>query len=323
MRVSAALPAGVTALFFAAAEERRRLEERLVSRLLAAGYAEVVLPILDYFEPYEPLLPAAGRGELYRFIDRSGEVLALRADFTPMLARLLAPRLDALAMPLRLFYRGDVVRCREEEAAHREEFYQLGAEILGVAGEAADAEALRLFLTLLDAARAPRLQVVLGFAGALDELLVAAAGDRAAELAAAVARRERGPARRAEAALLEVVEAGVPADSGRLGERAAAALVGLGRLAAELSREFPRAAVAVDLAEFAHFVRDPRLAAAQSPRGYYDGIVFRAYAGARALPVGAGGRYDSLFGRLGTPAPALGLSLGLDGLAALATEGAP
>lgn len=116
MRVSAALPAGVAALFFEAAAERRRLEGQLAAVLEAAGYGEVLLPILDYFEPYEPLLGAAARGRLYRFVDRGGEVLALRADFTPMLARLLAPRLAHLPLPLRLFYRGDVVRQQEDRS---------------------------------------------------------------------------------------------------------------------------------------------------------------------------------------------------------------
>src|SRR4029077_14753589 len=114
MRVSAALPTGVAALLFESARRRRDAEERLVTRLEGAGYGEGILPILDYLEPCEPLLTRAPRGELYRFVDGDADLLALRADFTPMLARLLAPRLPALALPLRLYYRGDVVRYQEE-----------------------------------------------------------------------------------------------------------------------------------------------------------------------------------------------------------------
>jgi ATP phosphoribosyltransferase regulatory subunit HisZ len=90
VKVSAALPTGVAALLFESAKRRREMEQRLVARLDGAGYSEAILPILDYLEPYESLLTPASRGELYRFIDRDGEQLALRADFTPMLARLLA-----------------------------------------------------------------------------------------------------------------------------------------------------------------------------------------------------------------------------------------
>src|SRR3954471_1212488 len=145
MRVSAALPTGVAALLFESARRRRAAEERLVARFGEAGYAEVILPILDYLEPYEALLTPATRGELYRFVDRDGELLALRSDFTPMLARLLAPRLGSLALPLRLFYRGDVVRYGEERAGRQRELYQMGAELLGLPGIEAEHEMLRLF----------------------------------------------------------------------------------------------------------------------------------------------------------------------------------
>ena len=116
MRLSSTLPAGVSALFFESAARLRRLEALLADELEARDFREAVLPMLDYFAPYEPLLPPAARAELYRFADRDGELLALRSDFTPMLARLLAPHLEGLALPLRLFYRGEVVRCPERGA---------------------------------------------------------------------------------------------------------------------------------------------------------------------------------------------------------------
>ncbi|HUO86630.1 MAG TPA: ATP phosphoribosyltransferase regulatory subunit [Thermoanaerobaculia bacterium] len=344
MRISAALPQGVTALFFDAARRRRSLEARLVERLEAADFSEVVLPIVDYLEPYEPLLTAASRGELYRFIDRDGELLALRADFTPMLARLLAPMLTAdapgqrdgpLTLPLRLFYRGDVVRYEEERPGRQRELYQVGAELLGVPGIAAEREMLRLFLSLLAVAGEGRMRVVLGFAGALDRPLAAAAaeGSEAGALAAALSRRERGLFARAASGsarsrapwartLSAVLENGVPADPAELGEPAAERLGEVVALAASAATEFPGIAAEVDLAEFADQILDPDLGpataggttAAGAERSYYDGLVFRAYAGAVALPAGAGGRYDGLFRRLGADLPAVGFSLGLDRL---------
>ena len=215
MRVTASLPTGVSALFFDAARRRRALEARLAGELAAGGFAEVVLPVLDFHEPYEHLLPAAARAELYRFTGRDGELLALRSDFTPMLARLLAPRLASLTLPLRLFYRGDVVRYEEARLGCERELYQLGAEIVGSVGAPSvgrfwgggEREVLRLFLRLLSASRAPEPLLVLGFAGALDELLLAAdedplvpgprrrpsrTGDRAARRSRAAGRRRAG-----------------------------------------------------------------------------------------------------------------------------------
>lgn len=322
MRISAALPTGVAALLPAAARARRRLEDRLVAALEGAGFGEVILPILDYLDPYGALVGAADRGRLYRFVDRDGELLVLRGDFTPLLARLLAPRLtvasaagsmadpDGLALPLRLYYRGDVVRYEPPRAGADRELYQLGAEILGVPGEIGEREALTLFLDLVAAADARGLQLVLGFAGALDALLLAAGGDDPAALAAAVRRRERDTARRASAALLEIVEDGVPRDPAALGP-AGERLVALQALRDEVAARVPGVAVRVDLAELATHTAEPRLNGER--RGYYDGLVFQLY-GRGGEPLGGGGRYDRLFHALGAPVAAVGFSLGLDGL---------
>jgi ATP phosphoribosyltransferase regulatory subunit len=322
VRISADLPTGVAALLFGAARERRELEARLAGELDRSGYGEVILPVLDYAEPYDSFLTAASREELYRFVDRDGELLLLRADFTPMLARLLAPRLAALDLPLRLFYRGDVVRYQEERAGRLREFYQLGAELLTLAGEdagGADREVLRLFLRLLfqGGQGAGPAQVVLGFAGALDDLLLAAAGaEGPARLATAIARRERGAARRAAAPLLEVVDSGIPREPSALGTAAAARLAALLDLRDDLAAEFPEARLTVDLAEFAHQALHPQLLEAVGERAYYDGIVFRAHAGPAGIAVGGGGRYDRLFRSLGAAVSAVGFSLGLDRLLA-------
>ncbi len=326
MKLSAALPTGVAALLFESARSRRRLEDRLAALVESHGYAEAILPILDYLEPYEALLTPASRGELYRFIDRDGEQLALRADFTPMLARLLAPRLRSLRLPLRLFYRGDVVRYEESRPGSGRELYQMGAELLGMAGPApgepaaaAEREVLGLFLAALaaDGGGGPR-QVVLGLAGCLDAALLAAAaaGRSPAELAAAVARRERSVVRRAGGVLLPIVETGLPERPEDLGPAAAARLRWLLALRDELAGRFPAVRLSVDMAEFARCSRHPDLAAEAATRSYYDGLVFRAYAGAAAVPVGGGGSYGSLFRALGADISAVGFSLSLDGLLA-------
>ena len=79
MRLSTSLPAGVSALFFDSAARLRRLESRLADELEARGFREAVLPMVDYFAPYEPLLLAGARSELYRFADRDGELLLIDA----------------------------------------------------------------------------------------------------------------------------------------------------------------------------------------------------------------------------------------------------
>jgi ATP phosphoribosyltransferase regulatory subunit len=313
MRISATLPTGVAALLFESARRLRETESGLVERLSSAGYQEVILPILDYVEPYEAMSLANARAEIYRFVDRDGELLALRSDFTPMLARLLAPRLESLALPLRLFYRGDVIRYELERPGRQRELYQLGAELVGVPEEAGEREVLDLFLDLANGVASGHLQIVLGFAGALDALLVAAGEGDPAALAAAVARRERGAVRGLSQALLRVIERGVPDRAEELGP-AAETLRRLADLRNELAARYPAVSFHLDLAEFAGCHLDPRIAAGEGERPYYDGLIFRAYAGVGAVPVGGGGRYDRLFSALGARVPAVGFSLALDRL---------
>ena len=284
MRLRATLPAGVEALLFGSAARLRRLEAELSAELEARGFREAVLPMVDYFAPYEPLLAPAARAELYRFADRDGELLALRSDFTPLLARLLAPHLAALELPLRLFYRGDVVRCPERGARGEVEQHQIGGELLGAEaqGPALEREAALACARLVAVATGGRAHLVLGFAGVLDELLVAAVGrDRAPELARAIARRERSAARfgaavpagacgagasasAVQAAIAEILDQGSPRDAGLLGARGEAALARLEDLRRELARLEPAVAVTIDLAEFADFAG---LSGASGPAG--------------------------------------------------------
>lgn len=326
MRISASLPTGVEALMMGSARRRRRLESNLVQLLEAAGFAEVIMPVLDYLEPYEALLSPSSREQLYRLVDRDGEVLALRGDFTPMLARLVAPRLESLSLPLKLYYRGDVLRYQEDRAGRRRELYQVGAEVLGMAGAAAEELALERFLELLTAARQPvaderRPLVVLGFAGALDKALAAVGGEQAGRLAAAVLRRDRAAVRGVSQILLEVVREGLPADLDLLGD-AAASLRRVIALGESLGQRFPNLELRVDLAEFADQSLDPELRRQLGPGAYYDGLIFRAYSGRGAQEVGAGGRYDRLFRTLGADVTAAGFSFSLGRLMPdLATEG--
>lgn len=316
MRITSAFPTGVTALLFEEAERRRRFEQLAVDELLQRGFAEVILPILDYFEPYESLVTAEAREELYRFVDRDGELLALRGDFTPMLARVLAPRVASLDLPLRLFYRGDRVRYQEERPGRLREYYELGAELLGETGESADREMLELFLKVLGQRRGVRLRVILGFAGALDRLLEGCDVGRRAELVRAIARRDRLQARQASPVLLRVVEDGVPAAPQDLGPEAASGLERILALRAQVQENFDPelVSVVVDLAEFAEDTLDHELAMVTGTAPYYDGFVFRAYADGMALSAGRGGRYDRLFRRLGADLPAVGFSVSPDRL---------
>jgi ATP phosphoribosyltransferase regulatory subunit len=136
-------PAGAAPLLIEETARRKRMESRIVALLEDGGFAEVVLPIIDFAEPYAGLLQHDAAKRSYRFTDRDGELVAIRSDFTPMVARALAPSLDG-NLPLRVFYRGDVIRCGDDLLGAGRELFQIGAEIVGDPSAEADTTMLRL-----------------------------------------------------------------------------------------------------------------------------------------------------------------------------------
>ena len=135
----------------------RSSHARRVSQSVVVSYSwRVILVVLLVLLPPDrrrPLLEAfferlaSLRPE--RFIDREGELVSIRSDFTPMLARALAPSIASADLPLRVFYRGDVIRCDSSRLGTNREMFQIGAEIIGDDSAAADIEILRLATDLI------------------------------------------------------------------------------------------------------------------------------------------------------------------------------
>src|SRR5438067_694996 len=67
-------PTGVRPLLIEEAARRRRVEARFVDALGRAGFAEVVLPIIDYADPYAPFADRNAGRQSYRFVDREGDL---------------------------------------------------------------------------------------------------------------------------------------------------------------------------------------------------------------------------------------------------------
>lgn len=149
MAITFRYPTGARPLLVEETARRRRVEALFTSVLEREQFAEITLPIIDFAEPYAQAGGASAR-DSYRFTDRDGELVAIRSDFTPMVARALAPALTTL--PLRVFYRGDVVRCSAPRLGASRELFQIGAEIVGDATADADAAILRVAAGLADAA---------------------------------------------------------------------------------------------------------------------------------------------------------------------------
>ena len=313
---SKAPPQGTQDLLFDAARLLRRCEATLAALFESAGFAEVIPPSIESADVFGP--------EAFRALDRSGHLLALRADFTAQVARIAATRLAGVS-PLRLYYRGSVVREGAAESGVPRERLQAGCELVGAGGPEADAEILSLATRSLHALGLSDTRVSVGAVGYFAALVAAAgAGERLTRALSdaidrkdlptlrALCEREVPPGKAREALLLLARPPRAQEDAQSLLRQAKdlapsdPALHALQQLGATLARAKSLGAeLEVDLGEVRGL-------------GYYTGLVFNLYAAGAPRSVGGGGRYDTLLGRFGDPRPAVGFSLELDALVPLA-----
>ena len=308
----APIPPGALDLAGDAVRRRRALQSRMLERLEAAGYEEIIPPTFEYAEVFV----RAGGGEvadrLIRFLDLDGRLLALRYDFTSSVARLAATKLADRPTPLRLSYAGKVFRQEPERDGRRpREILQVGGELLGEDGVTADVEVLRLALALVGCAGVAEFQLNLGHVGALAPALAALAPDERAVVRRLIDRKDAaGLAAAAPGTLTEL-----PFIIGRRDALERAARL----MAASAPNEGVARLQAIDAAlsdgERRHVVYD-----FGEVRGldYYTGIHFEIFVAGAGTAVGAGGRYDDLMGRFGRALPAVGLAIDLDALAVAA-----
>ncbi len=105
------------------------------------GYQEYDGPFLERVELYA----ARSGDELVReqsfvFPDRSGELIALRPELTPSLARMIAARSKVLPRPIRWWSFGPFWRYEQPQRGRSREFFQWNIDLLGVNSPEADAE---------------------------------------------------------------------------------------------------------------------------------------------------------------------------------------
>jgi ATP phosphoribosyltransferase regulatory subunit len=314
------VPPGVQCFFGAEARRRRAIEARVTGVFEGWDYEEIVPPLYDYADAFasEFLAPRT-----YSFVGRDGSLLALRPDFTSLLAKLAAGRLAGRPRPLRLYYSGEVLRYEPPKAGRQSEHYQMGLERLGGEPRQGDVEVLAVALECLDVLGVAGVVLAVGHVGVFAGL-AAASGLDAFGLAALRERVEakdeagvRALAR--EARVVPAVAEALARVTALVGDRAAldeaAAAVAFDARAGSAVAELRSAASALDAAGLGSRV----VFDLAEVRGldYYTGLVFRAYAPGLGFDVGSGGRYDELLARFGRPMPAVGFMLGLDRLALL------
>lgn len=138
---NALLPAGLRDVLPPDAAFESEIVERLVAFFAARGYERVKPPLIEF---EDSLLSGAGVAvapQTFRLMDPvSQRMMGVRADITPQIARIARTRLAGAPRPLRLSYAGDVLRVRGSQLRPERQIVQVGAELIGSAAPAADAE---------------------------------------------------------------------------------------------------------------------------------------------------------------------------------------
>ncbi len=305
------VPQGTEGVHLEEAYRHRQITSEVFKLFTLWGYLPVQTPVFDFYDIYRPLLKGSSR-DIYRLVDREGDLLLLRSDITLFLAKQMGLWLREEDLPTRVCYGDTILRHQNPEDISKNEFFQMGAELIGKAGSEADLEILlllqktflqmglkpaihigshRFLLSSLSDLSADAFETVVEKIGKRDfdglaELLGAYFSPRRVELLGSILSfiGERGEF----AAFLAECE-------DTLYNEELEDLRYLHHLAGKLEEAGYGDNVRIDLSEI-------------GGQPYYTGIVFRAYLPGLDSEVASGGRYDKLLSSFGFDCPSVGFS---------------
>jgi ATP phosphoribosyltransferase regulatory subunit len=313
------IPQGTEGFYLEEAFVHRRLRETLLDLFHSWGYLPVQTPVFDFFDTYRALLDAEATEKIYRLIDREGDLLMLRSDNTLFMAKQMGLALTREDLPVRVCYADSILRHQDREDISHNEFFQVGAELIGKDGLDGDLEVLMLMMSTLRHLQLPGAVLHLGSHGfyaacfsagrlsAADQQRVYAAiynrafADAEEILAAAgfggeeirlLGRLFGFIGTIAEFSALEKEAA----STGLLSPACRKALAYLAKVGRQLKRLEAASGVRIDLSEI-------------GGQPYYTGLVFQVYMPGMDTAVASGGRYNRLLGFFGFDAPSCGFSL--------------
>ncbi|QRN85454.1 ATP phosphoribosyltransferase regulatory subunit [Clostridia bacterium] len=308
------IPPGMKDVLPGEARKRRRLINELMDNFTSYGYEEVGTSSLEYYDVVER--DGMDSSEVFKLIDREGQILALRPDVTTPIARMVASRLRDRRLPFRLSYTGSTFRYEAVQVGRQREFTQVGVELIGSDDLMADLEILLLAMESVEKTGIKEFKIGIGeinitqgflremlpdedlvvearvlviqknFVG-LEALLKKHADPQKARVFMQLVRKNGGEE------ILDEIKGYSD------GIEYQAAIAGLKELA-KVVREYGYGD---------KFFFDFSILRSFS---YYTGIVFEGYAEGIGHPICGGGRYDGLLGMFGFEAPAVGFAMGVE-----------
>lgn len=294
------------------AQEIRRAEDALMEEFARWGFRPVITPLFESLETITAGLGEELREKILKFVDpTTGEVVALRPDITPQVGRMIAEKLSDLPGPLRLCYKGRVVRFEEKGSGKEREIFQVGCELVGLPSPEADAEIVALSIKSLGKLGIKNLIVDIAHAGFLRNLL-SKTGESRPQIEDALAKKD-------VEALAEAVAGSTVTSKVREAIMLLPELFG-GREVLDKAKNYSlfkkyvteiekilaivdefnlKCDVNIDFGELRGF-------------NYYTGTTFEVLSPLASSPLLRGGRYDRLLSNYGYDAPATGFAVDVE-----------
>ncbi len=291
----------------------QQIEKITVDLFEDFGFSQIRIPIMERTELFKRSIGEDTdivEKEMYTFPDRKGDLVTLRPEATASIVRAYIQHKLFAADPVQKLYMvGPMFRRERPQKGRYRQFYQIDAEIFGVASPLVDVQLIFLLTTLFSRLKVADAQAHInslgcprcrpGFKAALREMLMSVSDRLCPDC---IRRRDRNP--------LRVLDCKVPSCREALADAPSI----LDHLCADCRQDFDAVQQSLDRLAVPYVV-DKRLV-----RGldYYARTTFEIQTGSLGAQsaVAGGGRYDGLVKALGGPEiPATGFAIGFDRLA--------
>lgn len=303
-------PEGVRDIYGKEYLQKKEIKKHLHSTLRMYGYRDIQTPLFEFADVFGNEVGTTPENELYRFFDKEGNMMALRPDFTPSIARCASKYFMESFVPVRLCYEGNTFSNTSELQGKLKETTQMGAELIGDSSAMADAEMICMVIDALNACGFKEFQVSIGeidyFKGICEEACLSE--ETMMELreyisaknyfgAEEMLARKEVPKR-----YYDILLTGNEMSSlQELQERKELVDNAKSLAAIERLESIYKIIEGYGLAKYVSF--DLGML---SKFHYYTGVLFKAYTYGVGDAIVKGGRYDNLLGSFGKESPAVG-----------------
>lgn len=315
-------PEGVRDIYNEECAKKLILQDNLYQILLRYGYRPIQTPTFEFFDIFDREIGTTPVKDLYKFFDREGNILVLRPDITPSIARCAAKYFGEEDMPIRLCYMGNTFINNSSYQGRLKESTQLGAELLGDSSVDADAEMLSMAVSCLKTAGLKDFQISVGHADFFRALMEAAGlfEEQEEELRNLISNKNFFGVQE----FVETLNLNTELKNlfGMFGNFYA----GMDELltAKKYTKKYPRIEKAINDLEELHTILQmygiSRYISFElgviSSYQYYTGIVFTGYTFGSGEAIVKGGRYDKLLNRFGKDSASIGFVIVIDQLMA-------